>query len=485
MLLASLGASIVNVALPTLAAAFSASFQEVQWILLAYLLAITTLIVSVGQLGDLTGRRRLLLTGLCLFTLASLLCGIAPTLRLLVGARAMQGLAAAAMMVLTMAVVGESVPKREIGRAMGLLGTASAVGTALGPSLGGVLIAWLGWRAIFFINVPLGLLTLVLVRHSLPADERRTDATRPRFDAAGTLLLALTLAAYALAMTLGRGNFGTLNITLLAAAALGVALFVGAEARAGSPLIRLAMFRDTALRASLATSLLVATVIMTTQVVGPFYLSRALGLDTALVGVVISVGPIVAAVAGVPAGGIVDRFGARRMTLIGLTGLALGAGALALMSTPFGLPGYIAPLVVTTAGYALFQAANNTAVMADIRPDQRGVIAGVLNLSRNLGLITGASVMGAIFALASTTTDITSAPPEAVASGMRITFAVAAVLMLAAIAIANANQRRSSPCACDAGEPDGPFDHRDEDHDQRDLLRDGQTETAHSSGTPC
>ena len=125
------------------------------------------------------------------------------------------------------------------------------------------------------------------------------------------------------------------------------------------------------------------------------------------------------------------------------------------------------------------------AVMADIRPDQRGVIAGVLNLSRNLGLITGASVMGAIFALASTTTDITSAPPEAVASGMRITFAVAAVLMVAAIAIANANQRRSSPCACDAGEPDGPFDHRDEDHDQRDLLRDGQTETAHSSGTPC
>jgi EmrB/QacA subfamily drug resistance transporter len=435
LLLASLGASIVNVGLPTLAAEFSASFQEVQWILLAYLLAITTLIVSVGRLGDLTGRRRLLLAGLFLFTLASFLCAVAPTLRLLVAARAMQGLAAAVMMVLTMAVIGESVPKGKIGRAMGLLGAASAVGTALGPSVGGVLIAWLGWRAIFFINVPAGLLTLLLVRHYLPADERRTDATRTRFDAAGTLLLALTLAAYALAMTLGRGHFGTLNIALLAAAALGAALFVVSQARASSPLIRLAMFRDPALRASLATNLLVSTVIMTTQVVGPFYLSRGLGLQTALVGVVISVGPIVAALAGVPAGRIVDRLGTQRMTLIALTGLALGATVLSMIPTTFGVCGYIACLAVMTAGYALFQAANNTAVMADVRPEQRGVISGMLNLSRNLGLITGASVMGAVFALASTTTGITEAPAEAVATGMRITFAVAAVLMLAALAI--------------------------------------------------
>jgi EmrB/QacA subfamily drug resistance transporter len=448
MLLASLGASIANVALPTLATAFGASFQEVQWILLAYLLAITTLIVSVGRLGDLIGRRRLLLAGLFLFTMASLLCGVASTLRLLVAARALQGLAAAVLMVLTMAFVGATVPRDKTGSAMGMLGAASAVGTALGPSLGGLLIAWLGWRAIFLINVPLALLTLLLVRHCLPADDRRSDAARPRFDVAGTMLLALTLAAYALAMTLGRGHFGALNITLLAAAALGAALFVVAQARAGAPLIPLLMFRDTQLRASLATSALVATVVMTTQVVGPFYLSRGLGLATALVGVVISVGPIVAAVAGVPAGRIVDRLGTQRMTVIGLTSLAAGAGLLAMMPTAFGIPGYIASLVVITAGYALFQAANNTAVMADVRPDQRGVISGVLNLSRNLGLITGASVMGAVFALASTTNDITNAPPEAVATGMRITFAVAAVLMLAAVAIANGSQRSAPPCAC-------------------------------------
>jgi MFS family permease len=132
MLLSALGTSIANVGLPTLAQVFEASFQQVQWIVLAYLLAITTLIVSVGRLGDLTGRRRLLLGGIGVFTLASALCGLAPTLGLLIGARVLQGLGAAIMMALTMAFVSETVPKERTGSAMGLLGTMSAIGTAMG-----------------------------------------------------------------------------------------------------------------------------------------------------------------------------------------------------------------------------------------------------------------------------------------------------------------------------------------------------------------
>ena len=436
MLLSSLGTSIANVGLPTLAQAFNASFQEVQWIVLAYLLAITTLIVSVGRLGDLTGRRRLLLGGIFLFTVASVLCGVAPTLWLLIAARAAQGLGAAIMMALTMAFVGETVPQAKTGSAMGLLGTMSAIGTALGPSLGGVLIAGLGWRAIFLVNVPLGILTFLLAHRHLPVDRKGPKADSAGFDPVGTLLLALTLAAYALAMTMGRGSFGPLNMALLLAAAFGVGLFVLAETRAASPLIRLAMFRDPVLSASLAMSALVSTVMMATLVVGPFYLSRALGLDAAMVGLVLSVGPLVAALAGVPAGRGADRFGALRMTIVGLIAIAAGSFVLSMLPQTLGIPGYVAPIVVVTVGYALFQAANNTAVVTDVRPDQRGVISGVLNLSRNLGLITGASAMGAVFALASATTDITTARPEAVAIGMRITFAVAVTLVVVALAIA-------------------------------------------------
>ena len=436
MLLASLGTSIANVGLPSLTVAFSAPFQQVQWVVLAYLLAITTLIVSAGRLGDLAGHRRLLLAGIFVFTVGSLLCGLAPTLGVLVAARAVQGLGAAVMMALTMAFVGSAVPKEKTGSAMGLLGTMSALGTALGPSLGGALIAGLGWRAMFFVTVPLGLVVWLLARSHLSADRRETDTGRAGFDLPGTLLLALTLGAYALAMTLGRGNFGPLNLALLIAAGVGLFLFVVVEMRAAAPLVRLAMFRNPVLAAGFATSALVSTVLMATLVVGPFYLSRAIGLSPALVGAVMTVGPLVAALTGVPSGRLVDRFGAQHATVAGLIGIAVGSAVMAALPAGSGIPGYVGPLVVITAGYALFQAANNTAVMADVRPEQRGTTSGLLNLSRNLGLITGASVMGAVFALGAGATDIMAATPAAVADGMRITFAVATGLTAVALLVA-------------------------------------------------
>ena len=441
MLLSALGTSIANVGLPTLAQVFEASFQQVQWIVLAYLLAITTLIVSVGRLGDLTGRRRLLLGGIGVFTLASALCGLAPTLGLLIGARVLQGLGAAIMMALTMAFVSETVPKERTGSAMGLLGTMSAIGTAMGPSLGGLLIGGFGWRAMFLMMLPLGLVTLLLAYRYLPADQRKADTVGSGFDPLGSLLLGLTLGAYALAMTLGRGHFGPLNIALLLVTCMGVGLFIRVEARVAAPLIRLGMFRDPQLSASLAMSLLVTTVMMATLVVGPFYLARALGLDAVGVGLVLSVGPLVAALAGVPAGRMADRFGARRMTLAGLIALGLGCFTLSVLPRTFGIAGYLAPMVIITLGYAVFQTANNTVVMSNVAPDRRGLVSALLNLSRNLGLITGASVLGAVFALASSTVDINAAPPEAVASGMRVTFMVAWGLIGTACLIALASRR--------------------------------------------
>lgn len=436
MLLSSLGTSIANVALPTLAQVFQVSFQAVQWVVLAYLLAITSLIVGAGRLADMLGRRRLLLAGIGLFTVASVLCAAAPTLGLLIAARAVQGLGAAILMVLTMALVGEAVPKDKTGSAMGLLGTMSAVGTALGPTLGGLLIGAFGWQAIFWVNLPLGLLTFLLALRYLPLDRTGPKTGWASFDELGTLLLALTLAAYALAMTVGRGSFGAFNLALLLAAVVGAGVFVWVENRAASPLIRWAMFSQPVLSAGFVMSALVTTVVMATLVVGPFYLSGSLQLDATRVGLVMSTGPLVAALTGVPAGRLTDRFGAHRISTGGLIAMVMGSALLALLPVGFGVPGYIIPLVIVTAGYALFQAANNTAVMSDIRPDQRGVISGLLGLSRNLGLITGASVMGAVFAFGSAAADITTASAPAVAEGMRVTFAVAVGLVGVALAIA-------------------------------------------------
>jgi sugar phosphate permease len=260
----------------------------------------------------------------------------------------------------------------------------------------------------------------------------------------GTLLLALTLGAYALAMTLGRGSFGSLNLALLLAAISGLACFVFWEAQAASPLIRLGMFRDPVLRPSLVMSTLVATVMMATLVVGPFYLARALELEAARVGLVMSVGPLVVALTGIPAGRIVDHLGAGRMTIVALIAMAVGCLLLSLLPATFGVPGYITPIVVVTLGYAVFQTANTTAVMQDVRQDQRGVVSGMLNLSRNLGLITGASVLGAVFVLAAGTSDVAAARPADVASGMRTTFAVAATLIVVALVFAITSHTRAT-----------------------------------------
>ncbi|WP_348647178.1 MFS transporter [Aestuariivirga sp. YIM B02566] len=436
VLLASLGTSIANVGLPSLAQAFDASFQDVQWVVLAYLLAITTLIVSAGRLGDIIGRRRLLLTGIILFTAASLLCGLAPTLWLLIAARAVQGLGAAIMMALGMALVGATVSKERTGSAMGLLGTMSAIGTALGPSAGGLLISGLGWRAIFLVMVPLGLAALVLAGRSLPSDRQGSGPVKASFDVIGTALLVLTLTAYALAMTL--------NMTFLIAAVLAGGLFVMAQMKVASPLIRLSAFRDPALSASLVMNLLVATVMMATLVVGPFYLSRGLNLDNASIGLIMSVGPILSALSGVPAGRLVDRLGTNTVGLLGLVEMAIGCLALSLLPALYGVIGYVAALIILTPGYQLFQAANNTTVMQDVPADRRGVISGLLNLSRNLGLITGAAAMGAVFAFASAAPDMATASPEQVAFGLRAAFMLAAALIAGAITIGAVASRRST-----------------------------------------
>lgn len=440
MLLTSLSTSIANVALPAIAQSFSASFQQVQWVVLSYLLAITTLIVSVGRFSDMTGRRQLLLFGIFLFTLASMLCSAATSLWLLIAARAGQGIGAAIMMALTMAYIGTTVSSEKSGSAMGLLGTMSAIGTALGPSLGGVLVHGLGWRSIFFINLPLGALTYFLAFRSLPMDREASVIVRARFDLLGTVLLILTLIAFALALTLKPNNFGLLNVTLLAAAAVSLVGFILVEAKAEAPLIQMALLRNPILCAGFAMGILVTTVVMATLVVGPFYLSGALALTAGQVGLVMSSGPIVAALSGIPAGRLVDRIGADRVIVIGLIMMAVGCAVFALLPTRFGVPGYIAPLLVVTAGYALFQAANNTAVLTNTGLEQRGVISGLLNLSRNLGLIIGASFMGAIFAFGSSVgsaaNSIISAQPDAVAAGMRMTFTVGEIIVVIAIIVA-------------------------------------------------
>ncbi|NSY61846.1 MFS transporter [Agrobacterium tumefaciens] len=378
MLLASLGTSIANIALPALVDAFAAPFLQVQAVVVAYLAAMTVSVVIAGRLGDSRGLKPMLVVGLAVFAIASLLCAIAPNLSLLIGARALQGVGAAFLMTLAMALMRQTANEARVGRAMGLLGTVSALGTALGPSLGGLLIPVAGWRGIFWVQVPLAVLALVLAIRLLPAGPAKAKA---------------------------------LSVTLWSV-----------------------MTRN--LVTNLLVNIVVAAVMMTTLVVSPFYLGIALGLTATQVGFVMAVGPVISIFSGVSSGRMVDAWGSGRILAIGLALLAAGSFLLALLPNRIGVTGYVISIIVLTPGYQLFQAANNTAALAEVSKDRRGTVSGLISLSRNIGLIAGASAMGAVFAFGVGMEEFARATASAIASGMRLTFLLAGGMMLVAIGIA-------------------------------------------------
>lgn len=382
MLLASLGTSITNIALPTLTEAFAAPFAEVQAVVVAYLVALTLSVVIAGRLGDRHGMKPMLLAGLMVFTGAALLSALAPSLELLIAARALQGIGAAFLMTLAMALMRQTASEARVGRAMGLLGTVSALGTALGPTLGGVILPLFGWRGIFWVQVPLGLLALGLAAATLPDTGGRKTSAAPLWS------------------VLSRG-----------------------------------------LIPNLAVNLLVAAVMMATLVVGPFYLGIGLGLAPAKVGLVMAVGPAISIVSGVPSGRLVDAWGSGRVLALGQGLLVAGAFLLAILPNGLGVAGYMLAIAVLTPGYQLFQAANNTAALAGVAGDRRGTVSGLLSLSRNLGLIAGASLLGAVFAWGVGTADFAHASATAIAEGMRLTFLTAGGLMVVAGVVAGAMGR--------------------------------------------
>lgn len=380
VLLAALGTSVANVALPELAVSFGVPVGQTQWVVLAYLLAMTATAVTVGRLGDRLGRQRILTYGLLLFLAATLACALAPTFWALIAARAAQGVGGAVLMALPLALARDLVPAARLGTAMGLLGTTSALGTALGPAGGGILLGAFGWPALFLAILPFGAAALLLVRGHFPQPATAQGAE----DSDGQGVRNL----------LRRGPLG----------------------------------------AGLAMNVLVSTVMMSTLIVGPFFLATGLGLSSAGVGFAMSLGPLVAVATGLIAGRAVDAIGAPRSISVGLGVMLIGTAALAVLPPLMGLPGYLTAIAALTPGYQLFLAANNAKALVGVPSPLRGAAAGLLGLSRNLGLITGASLMGGIYAAVAAAF---GRPADAAAfDGAQVTFTAAALLVCCALAIA-------------------------------------------------
>ncbi|MDX7643662.1 MFS transporter [Aeromonas caviae] len=434
-LLPMLAGSMANLVLPALGPVFAVPFASLQWVLVAYLLGITCLTVVAGRLGDRLGRRRLLLWGSGVFVLASLLCALAPSIGWLIAARALQGAGAACMLVLSLAMVGQLVPPARRGWGMGLLGTLSACGTALGPSFGGLLIAGFGWQAPFLLLLPLGLLASGCLWGGLPPDDGHPS--RGELPLPGLLALVAALLCYGLALT--RGSL--LGVWPGTGALVAMVLFVRADSGARRPLLPLALLGASRRRGGIIASALVASVMVSTLLIGPFYLHGAFALDMGTVGLMISMGPLLAALSGMPAGWLVDRVGANPVVRLGLGLMVVAAVLLALLDRALGPLGYLLPILLLTAGYALFQTANNSAVVGEAEGASRGAVAGLLTLSRNLGQLTGAAGLGGLFAALVGRPDLALATADELAFATRATFALTALLLMSALWLAGREER--------------------------------------------
>lgn len=450
--LSTIDGSIVNVALPTLQEVFHASFATVQWVVVSYLLVVTSLMLGVARLADMIGKRRIYLTGMVLFTLGSLLCGIAPSIGFLIGFRAFQGLGAVMLQALGMAIVTEAFPPAERGRALGITGTIVSVGISIGPTIGGVLIGAAGWRWIFLVNLPVGIVGFWLARRYIP-DWRPPGGQR--FDGLGAALLFVALISLATGLTFGptRGWHSPEIAALLIAALAGFLIFVGLEMRLREPMVDLSLFRDSLFSISLLTGFLVFLVFGGLFIM-PFYLERVKGYDPQQVGLFLVVVPVAVGVTAPFAGALSDRYGSRGISLLGLLIVAGACLSVASLDEDTSAAGYIVRLLPLGLGQGLFQSPNNSAIMGAAPRERLGIASGLLSLSRTMGQVTGLPLMGALFASRVLSLsnlppgmDASDGPPWAIVEGLQFAFGVAAIVIGVAVALAaigfRINRRRA------------------------------------------
>lgn len=393
----TIDATIVRVALPAIQRDLDLSDVAQQWVVNAYLLTLGIFVVAGGRLGDLAGRRRVFLAGLVLFTAASIVSGLAPTGGVLIAARAVQGIGAAVMMPGTTAIVTDAYSGPHLGRAMGIMAGTASAGLSIGPLLGGVLIEALSWRWIFFVNVPVAILAVMLALRAVP-EQRRPDA--PPIDVPGLVALGAGLGALTLgvmqAQAWGWGSPATL--VLVAAGAAGLAVFVAVELRVAVPLVDVRLLRRRAAAAANAIGFAAQFVITGLIVLLALYLQNVLGHTALQAGVMLLPLTLPVLAAAPIAGRLADRVPVRTIVGTGMTLLAVGTFAIGAAARSGSYWPMLPALAVVGAGFAAVLTSMTTAIMAAAPGEDRGMVSGVYTTARDMGASLGVAVMGTLLA---------------------------------------------------------------------------------------
>jgi EmrB/QacA subfamily drug resistance transporter len=392
----ALDALIVTTAFATIRQDFNVSVETLQWVGNAYNLSFAVLLLTGSALGDRFGRRRMFAAGIALFTLASVACALSGSAPWLIAARLAQGAAAALVMPLGMAILSAAFAREERARTLGIFSGVTGFALIIGPAIGGLISENLGWRWVFWINLPIGIIAIALAVARL----RESFGPRAALDIPG--LVTIAGAALALVWGLLRGNvlgWASLEVTsALGAAALLAALFVGWEIRAPAPMVPMRLFRAPAFSAGVAASFLFYAAMYGVLFLLPQFLQTTLGFGPLGAGLRLLPWTATLFVTAPVAGAVVNKFGERRLVVTGLTMQAIGLGWIAMLAAPgIAFPALVAPLVLAGVGVSMAMPAAQNAILGSVAATEIGKASGIFNMARFLGGMFGIAAMVAVF----------------------------------------------------------------------------------------
>lgn len=427
--MSALDGSVVNTVLPVLGRELHASVAAIEWVATIYLLVVSALLLGIGRAGDLRGHKWFYIGGFGLFVAGSALCGASPTIHVLVAMRALQAVGAAMLFATAPAILTKTFPGHQRGRALGAQATFTYLGLTVGPSFGGWLAHALGWRSVFYINVPVGALGIALGLRAIEND--RPERAGEPFDWLGASIFTAGLVVLLIALDQGHawGWVSPLTLSLIAVAVALLVAFIFVEWRRTHPMLDLTLFRSRVFSAAAASALLNYICVYSVLFVLPFLLIQGRGLNTEQAGIVLTAQPIIMAIVAPVSGALSDRIGSRLLATLGMIILAAGLAVLAMLSPSGSRVAIAGGLAVAGLGIGLFVSPNNSALMGAAPRHRQGIAAGVLATARNAGMVLGIGLAGAVF-----TTILDRGGPSPLIHGVQgALFVAAGVSVLGAI----------------------------------------------------
>lgn len=436
--MSTLDGSIVNIALPTISKDMIVPMNQAEWIVSIYLMVVCACLLLFGKIGDSFGKIKIFRLGMIIFTIGSLLCGFNHSLGFLLFARVVQAIGASMTMATNTGIITEFFPMNERGRALGSIGAFVSLGAIAGPGLGGLILAQFSWSYIFWINVPVGIITMILSQRFLPKD---ITMSKQKTDMLGFATFALFILTFFGGVFLGqeRGFLTSIPLVLFALAVVSFVLFVMVEKKVPMPLISFSIFKNKIFSMSLLTATLIFSSNFFINVVVPFYLQNARGLSPSYAGMLMMVFPLLMVIGSPLSGYLTDKVGPQILVLVGLALLSTTQLMYTFMTIDTPLWYYILATAIMGLGNSLFQSPNNTMVMSSVTRENLGVAGSMNSFARNLGMVIGIASATTILYHAMSSkmgervTTYIAERPDVFIYGMKITFLGSFLLCLVAL----------------------------------------------------